>query len=163
MPENEEMKTNESAKATVSTDAQEAEATLKLKKRNEELEQENASLKEAKSKYYDVLLNSNLPEEEEPKKRSSGEIRDELIKKSDEGCSNLDYWKLAIELDDACREENNGQSCFLPRGNDVVPTADEYARADKVHDVMKECIELSDGDPNVFNMQLEKHMLNNRR
>ncbi len=163
MPEKEiEGKTNESTEPVSSTEADEAKKVLEMKKEMDSLKAENASLRKAKADYYDAVLNENVPEEE-PKKRTVKEIRDELVKRSEEGCTNLEYATLAVELDNACKAEKNGQSCFLPKGRDVTPTADEYAVASKMNAVLSECIEESEGDPDLFNMQLEKHLAKSRR
>lgn len=141
----------------------EAQALSELKAQISELKAQNANLQEAKAKYYDTVLNGQTPTQSvEPEHRAVKDIRDDLIKGMEKGITNLDYCTLALELDDAVREDaakrNHRDSVFLPKGRQVQITVDEYATADKMHDVLKECIDNAKGDPDRFNAELNAHM-----
>lgn len=148
---------NETAITQENSNVLEAQALNELKKRNDVLAAQNADLQEAKRKYYDAVINGNTVEEVAPKERTVKEIRDDLISKQEKGCTNLEYAQLVVELDDACRREQ-GQSCFLPKGRDVTVTADEAMLSEKFPAVLKECIETAEGDPDIFNNELKRHM-----
>lgn len=152
-PKKEEAKTN--------PEIDTAQLIKQLKAQLDETKLQNAELKEAKAKYYDIVLNggSASPEPAKPKHRPISEIRKDLINSFSDNkeVTNLDYCKLVYELDEATREET-GESCFLPKGHNVTPTVDEYATADKMHDLLKEAIDASDGNPISFNAELKKHI-----
>lgn len=136
---------------------EEAQALTEMKRRNSELEAENAQLQAAKKQYYDAVLNGQKAEPEVVKLRTRQEIvKDmrEAIQKG--GVTNIEYAKLAVELNEACIAET-GESCFLPKGRNVSPTADEVALSEKFPDFLKECLEAADGDPDVFNNEVERH------
>ena len=166
-----EEKTNEKSQEEVeNSELTEVEALKKLKEENEKLKAQNKSLEEAKSKAYDKILNGGKIVDNEPKTRSSKEIRDEMQKTCTKN-SNLRNWQLSYELDEAVRREE-GQSSYVPKGVDengqpFVPTQDELANAEAVHDTIKECLEeagtdmstLTGGDPALFNMALKKRRL----
>lgn len=128
---------------------EEARKFSELKAENDKLKAQNADLQAAKEKYYDAILNHQEPPEDNgPKVRSREEIRKELFDGKQR--SNLEYAKLTVELDDACRREQ-GQSCFAPMNHEEGPTADELQKADKCRKILDESIKKADGDPEVFN------------
>lgn len=160
MPEKE----NETTAPTSSNpELETAQAIEKLQAQVAALKGENDNLREAKSKYFDKVLNSSGEAPTEEKHRSIDEIRKDLVNGvHSDNMSNLDYCKLIIELDDETRR-TKGHSAFLPQGKDVNPTVDEYATADKLNSVLKECINQADDDPVQFNMALKAHMPKERK
>lgn len=161
MPE--ELKKEESVPATptkvVSDPAEEAQALIELKKKLDEVTAQNEAYKKAQAEVYDKILNGGTADSAEPKHRPIKEIRADLIKGAGSEISNLDYAKLAIELDDALIADGD-DSCFLPKGRmpngeAISPTVDEVATAQKFHSVIEECIQEADGDPARFNMELK--------
>lgn len=141
-------------------EADTAEIIKSLKAKVDSLTKENENLEDAKKRYYDAVLNGGLDQKiPEKKHRPVEEIRKDLIDtfKDDKEVTNLDYCKLVLELDEAVRKDT-GESVFLPKGHGVVPTQDEYATAEKMHDTLKECIDESQGDPTLFNAQLKNRI-----
>lgn len=157
MEETEKIQTSEQGETTPDNDEAEAAAVfMKQQERIRELESENAGLKKAKREFYNSVLNGNVAKKDNgPKLRSVKECREDVIKAMDK--SNLEYAKAALALDDACIRET-GESCFLPKGKDVVPSADEVATADKFHRVLQECVDEAEDDPAVFNNELMRRM-----
>lgn len=153
----EEEKTSEQAITPQGTDLlEEAQALSEMSKKVSILEAQNAELQAAKKKYYDSILNGQTVEEVAPY-RTRDEIRKELFDEKRDEISNLDYAKLVVELDDACIREE-GESCFLPKGKDVTPTADEYMTAERFHACLVDCIEEADGDNEIFNQALARRI-----
>lgn len=154
---------NESALPSVDNpELTEASTLAKLSNQVNELRKQNEQLQEAKSKYYDQILNGSTAQVAEKKTRSISEIREDLIKSLDHDVTNLDYCKLAVELDDAVRENaekhNKQDSAFLPKGKQVDPTVDEYNTANKMNNILHECIDECGDDPEKFNMLLNSRM-----
>lgn len=148
-----------SAEKTGLSEMESAQVVAALQKKVEELTKRNQDLEKTKVAFYDKVLNSNPSSEgkKEEVHRPIKEIRDELLKKSEEGVTNLDYCKLAVELDDESIR-TKGKSVFLPEGRQVNPTAEEIATASKVNQVFKDCIEEANGDPVRFNMALQSRL-----
>lgn len=158
MEKNEEKKISEPAtpSPSVPDPVGEAQALSEMRSKVDSLEAENKSLLEAKRKYYDAILNRAEPGSAEPvAHRSVSEIRDDLIKRSNDEISNLDYARLVLEMDSALLDDGK-DSCFLPHGKGVSPTSDEYETAEKFHRILQECVDEADGDPTAFNMALKK-------
>lgn len=138
----------------------EVNTIIDLKKQIEELTNKNKELEETKKKVYDRILNGGEGQEvPEKKHRPISEIRKDLIAtfSDDKETTNLAYCKLALELDNAVREDT-GESVFLPKGKNITPTVDEIATADRFHDLLTDAIEASGDDPISFNAELEKHI-----
>lgn len=155
--EKEEEKKSETAtpSETAPDPVKEAQALSEMRAKVDFLEAQNRSLSEAKRMYYDAVLNKADPDSAESKgHRPISEIRDDLINRSDDEISNLEYATLALELDSALLDEGK-DSCFLPHGQGVSPTADEYQTAEKFHRILQECVDEADGDPTKFNMALK--------
>ena len=47
---------------------------------------------------------------------------------------------------------------FVPIGNKIKPTDDDFAKADKVAAVLQECVDYADGDSNVFTDELKRRI-----
>lgn len=160
MPEKENETT---AQVSSNPEIDTAQAIEKLQAQIESLKTENDNLKEVKREYFDKVLNSSGETPTEEKHRPIDEIRKDIVNGvHSDNMSNLDYCKLIIELDDETRR-TKGHSAFLPQGKDVNPTVDEYATADKLNSVLKECISQADDDPVQFNMALKAHMPRERK
>lgn len=161
--DNDDLNSVSATQTAVNPETAEAQALSELKKQVDVLTKKNNELQEAKSKYYDAVLNGVNPvESAQPAHRAVQEIRDDMIKGFENNITNLDYCKLAVELDDAVREdaEKRGKrdSAFLPHGEKVQVTVDEYNTAEKMNSVLKECIAAAGDDPTRFNLELKAHM-----
>lgn len=139
----------------------EAQALNEMNRKLKNLEAENAELLTAKKKYYDAILNGQTVEEV-AQYRTRDEIRKELFRQDRDEISNLDYAKLALELDDACIRET-GQSCFIPVGTDVNPTVDEKDVAVRFHELLEQAIADSNGDKDTFNSILGRVIKDKKR
>lgn len=79
------------------------------------------------------------------------ELREKLF--HNENQTNLQYCENALKLRDALIE-NGEADPFLPCGSKTLPTDEDRATAQRVADVMQECIEYAEGDSNVFTNEL---------
>ena len=69
--------------------------------------------------------------------------------------TNLQYWTNVLEL----RNEliNRGErDPFLPYGNKIIPTNDDYESAQRVANVVQQCIDYANGDSAVFTNELQR-------
>lgn len=85
-------------------------------------------------------------EEEQTKKRTAEEIRQELFGSEH---NNLDGWRLTLELREAVLEET-GKDIFIPDGHEYTATEMDVAKAQNVADVVGECIKLANGSSEDF-------------
>lgn len=109
-------------------------------------------LRAENKRLLDSLVNGRPAEEnqkEEPKK-SIEELR-ELWNKPDQ--SNLEYIQNTLNLRQALIDEGKPDP-FLPIGNQIMPTDNDIATANKVAQVFQDCLDYAEGDSSVFTNEL---------
>ena len=128
-------------------------ATIKELKQNSVDRQKYDQLKAENKKLLDSIVNGqelDLPQES--KKRSVDEIRSEMFKQ-DNGLTNLQYIQDALELRQQLISEGKPDP-FLPVGNQIAPTDFDIATAERVANVLQECVDYAEGDSSVFTNEL---------
>lgn len=151
MPENE----IESIDEDTPSGAEYIEAIKKLKDNSvpkeayEKLQQENKQLLQS-------LINGETieGESEAPDVQT---LRNELFGEEVE-MSNLEYMQKVMALRDAIMGAG-GTDPFLPYGKKIIPTEEDIATANRVADVIKECIDYAEGDSTVFTNELQRRMI----
>lgn len=91
---------------------------------------------------------------EDTSKPSAQELRKELYS-DNVNLSNLDYWQKTLDLRDIVIKET-GKDPFLPYGQKITPTTEDVAAANKVAEIVRECIEYADGDSRLFTQELDR-------
>ena len=130
-------------------------ATIKELKQNSVDRQKYDQLKAENKRLLDSIVNGqelDLPKAED--KRSVEEIRSEMFKE-DSGLTNLQYIQDALELRNALMSEGKPDP-FLPVGNQITPTDFDIATAEKVSNVLQECVDEADGDSEWFTNELQR-------
>lgn len=113
------------------------------------------ALKAENKKLLDSIVNGTevaLPHDE---KKSIEELRANYLK---EDQSNLDYISNALKLREALMAEGNPDP-FLPVGEQILPTDEDIATANKVAEVLQECVDYAEGDSNVFTNELQRRLV----
>lgn len=138
------------------TDTTEYIEAIKQLKENSVSKEAYQKLKDENKQLLDSLINGNQVEMQQMKPEITDEYVNGLRKKlfkADDGLSNLEYAKAAIELRDALLEKGE-KDPFLPWGHNISPTDEDYVKADRVGQVLKECIDYADGDSELFTNEL---------
>lgn len=91
------------------------------------------------------------PEDNKP---SIEELREELYGPKCSSLSNLEYWEKTLALRDAVIEKE-GVDPFLPIGSKISPEASDVEAANRVAEVVKECIDEAEGNSDVFTALLQ--------
>ena len=86
-------------------------------------------------------------------------LREKLYGPKCSELSNLEFWKLTLELRDAVIKRD-GIDPFLPHGANIKPTDFDAERANAVAETVKQCIEEADGDSGVFTALLQSKIAN---
>jgi hypothetical protein len=113
-----------------------------------------------KLKAENKRLISNLIEgtqdESLPKKEKVdiGQLRKELFDR-DASKTNLDYVSKSLQLREALLERGD-KDPFLPWGKQIAPTKADEEAANRVAEALQECVDYADGDPAVFNSELQR-------
>ena len=69
--------------------------------------------------------------------------------------NNLEYCDTALQLRDALIE-NGDKDPFLPFGHNVIATESDIETANRVANVMRECIDYAEGDSDIFTNELQR-------
>lgn len=103
-----------------------------------------------KNKYLKALIDGSQVVDENKEPVDISKLRQELFNGD---LNNLDYAKKALQLRDELIEKK-GVDIFVGKGSKLVPTDDDYAAAQKVADAFQSCIEIADGDSEIFTREL---------
>lgn len=108
---------------------------------------------EDNKKLLNALANGETIEAEKgPKHRPTQEIRDDLFNKEN---NNLEFWEKTLELRAAVLEDE-GKDIFLPVGHEYQASESDVNIANKVADVVQQCIDYANGDSMVFTNELQR-------
>ena len=132
-------------------------AQIKNLKENSVSKDDYNKLKADNKKLIDALANGTQVDVVEPKVSAVENINNLRKKLFGKGSNldNLEYCKTAVELRDALIE-NGEKDPFVPFGHEVVATDSDYESANRVANVMRECIDYADGDPDIFTNELQR-------
>lgn len=145
--------TNETGKEVVdNTDYLEAIKTLKEnsvdRAKYDQLRAENKRL-------LDSIVNGTPVEVAKEEKKSIEELREAYLK---EDQSNLEYITNTLKLREAIIAEGKPDP-FLPIGEQILPTDEDVKAAQKVADVLQECVDYAEGDSAVFTNELQRRLV----
>lgn len=136
---------------------------LKEAKENSVPKADYEALKAEKDKIVSEIINgdggSGNGQTPPPEQPDIAKLREELYGPKCSDLSNLDYWKKTLELRKAVRDKGEPDP-FLPIGTKISPTSDDIAKAEKVAEVVQECIDQCDGNSEVFTALLQSRTNN---
>lgn len=143
---------------TVDPNAATVEALKRLKETTVSKEQYN-KLDEQYKQALDAIINGNGVSSDTvvvENKETVEELRKDLF--GGKRLSNLDYWKKALAL----REElmaRGETDPFLPVGTKIVPEQSDIDAANRVAQIVQECIDYADGDSAAFTNELQRRTI----
>ena len=104
-----------------------------------------------KNKYLKALIDGSQVAEAQPKEPVDLDaLRTDLFTKD---LSNLEYAKKALTLRNELIERE-GVDIFVGKGSKLTPDESDYAAAQKVADAFQQCIDVADGDSEIFTREL---------
>lgn len=137
---------------TTETDFDPVQAINELKQNSVSKEMYNKVVEE-KNKYLKALIDGNQVAEAQPKEPVDIDaLRSDLFS-GKKDLSNLEYAQKALELRDALIE-SQGVDIFVGRGSKLTPTNDDYEAAQRVADTFQQCIDVAQGDSEIFTREL---------
>lgn len=104
----------------------------------------------------DALMNGySLESKKEEKPIDIAELRKELFSNKYKKTTDLEFFTKVEELTKGI-EQAGGVDPFLPVSKDYVPTGEDIERAERIHSVIRECIDYAQGDPQAFTNELQR-------
>ena len=120
-------------------------------KQNSVSKEEYAKVVAEKNKYLKALIDgSQVAGEKSDKTVNVKELRKDLFTKD---LSNLEYAKKALELRNALID-SDGVDIFVGKGSKLTPDESDYNAAQRVADAFQQCIDIADGDSEIFTREL---------
>lgn len=111
-------------------------------------------LRSENKKLLDALVSGQQIDIQKEEKVSVDDLRKKLFTRDSE-LSNLEYVETSLKLRDALIEAGE-RDPFLPYGEKIQETAEQHDKANRVAEVLKECIEFADGDSGIFTAELQR-------
>lgn len=149
-----EILTNESRQENVVSNDNYIEAIKEIKE-NSVAKEEYLKLKEENKQLLKSLVNGETRQVEEKEPVDIDALRNDLFNKD---LSNLEYITKSLQLRDELIERGE-KDPFLPYGKNILPTDDDIEKAEKVANVLKECVEIANGDSGVFTNELQRRLV----
>lgn len=149
-PEDKEKKDPEDPTKKYLDEIEKQKAAVKAK--DEELRKAHEENRTLLNRILDGDLGPDDPDPEQKESKTVTELRDELFKSKKE-LNNLEFGKKTLALRDKIMEEG-GIDPFLPQGSKVRITAEDREAANRVAECMKHCIEVADGDSEIYTREL---------
>ena len=146
--ENENLINEQTADNRSTTTAEDYIDAIKNLKQNSVDKAAYDALRSENKKLLQSLVNG---EEIEPQNKDLTEDINDLRKDilTNDSLTNLEYWDKVLKLRSALLKRGD-EDPFVPQGNKVAATANDYAKAEKVATIMQEMVDNAEGDPNVF-------------
>ena len=130
-------------------------AAINELKQNSVNREDYNKLKAENKKLLDSIVNNVPVEVQSPQRKSIEELRAAYLK---EDQTNLEYISNALKLREALISEGKPDP-FLPIGEQILPTDEDVAAANKVASVLQECVDYADGDSAVFTNELQRRLV----
>ena len=130
-------------------------AAINELKQNSVNREDYNKLKAENKKLLDSIVNGTPVEVQSPQRKSIEELRAAYLK---EDQTNIDYISNTLKLREALIAEGKPDP-FLPIGEQILPTDEDIAAANKVASVLQECVDYAEGDSAVFTNELQRRLV----
>lgn len=134
---------------TTETEFDPVQAINELKQNTVSKEEYN-KVKAEKDKYLKALIEGSQVADEKKEPVDIDELRKSLFTKD---LDNLTFAKKALELRNELIERE-GVDIFVGKGNKYAPDKSDYEAAQRVADAFQSCVDIADGDSEIFTREL---------
>ena len=119
-------------------------------KKNTVSKEEYNKVKAEKDKYLKALIEGSQVADEKKEPVDIDELRKSLFTKD---LDNLTFAKKALELRNELIDKQ-GIDIFVGKGNKYAPDKSDYEAAQRVADAFQSCVDIADGDSEIFTREL---------
>lgn len=131
-------------------------AAIKELKENTVSKDEYEKLVAKNKQLLDAYVHGQAPEKVEAEvTQTVEELREKAFK---DGQTNLEYVTNALALRNKVIEEG-GVDPFVPNGYQIKPTEEDIQAAQRVADVLQQCVDYAEGDSEVFTNELQRRTI----
>lgn len=111
-----------------------------------------------RDKFARALMRGEQLEVEAPEKPDVNQLRIDLFTEDVQKYTDVEIAEKTLQLRQAILDEG-GIDPFVPFGQQTAPEESDFATAQRVADVLKECIDISNGNNAIFLAQLQSRMI----
>lgn len=116
------------------------------------------SLQAEHNKLLKALVNGDEVEVEAPEKPNIDELRLSLFTEEVQKLNNLQFVENSLKLRNALLEAGEADP-FVPCGNSTAPEESDFATAERVAQILQECVDYANGDSQVFTAELQRRTM----
>lgn len=133
--------------------------TLKKLKENTVPKEDYLKVVQENKELWEATLNGDKLDTEEKEKEAPNikELREDLFGGKKQ-LTNLEYWDKTLKLRKALMEKGETDP-FVPVGEKIVPEQSDFDAAERVAEVVQECIDYANGDSEVFTNELQRRTI----
>ena len=111
-------------------------------------------------KLLDTIVSGQSLEQTEVKQEVDVDaLRKELFGKSRRDLSNLEYVDKALQLRKALMEKEEQDPFVMKAGPRSSPEPEDFKKAERVASVLQECVDIADGNADVFNNEFQRRLI----
>ena len=115
-------------------------------------------LQEENKQLLNSLVNGETIENPDAEQKESiEELRTKLFGTKRKDLTNLEFVENSLKLRNALMESGE-MDPFVPVGSKIKPTDEDFAKAKKVAEVLQECVDYAEGNPDVFTDELKRRI-----
>ena len=127
-------------------------------KANSVSKEDYLKLREENQRLLKAFVNGETPgSAQHVEKPDINALRAELFGNSKKDLSNLEFVDKALELRQAVIDDG-GLDPFVANSRLVHPTDEDFTRAEKVANILQECVDYADGNAGVFTDELKRRI-----
>lgn len=139
----------------IEVDVQKYIDTINDLKNNTVSKEEYQKLKDENKTLFDSIMNGNANSSTEETKPTAQELRNKLYGPDCEKLTDVEYVEAVCDLRDILLEEE-GIDYMAPTGTQYSADYNDKAAANKVYEGFRHCLEVSDGNNEVFHQELSR-------
>ena len=155
---NEPIKSESQQKEVVEEEFDPIEA-IKEMKQNYVPKKEYEKVVKEKNDYFKALVNGDTFEAKPEEPVDINQLRKDLFS-DNSSLTNLDFIKKSLKLRDEIINRE-GKDPFCPYGKHISPDDSYYINSQKVADGLQHCIDVADGNPDIFRQELYRITVDN--
>lgn len=117
-------------------------------------------LRQANKQLMDTIVNGQSQQQADVKEDVNvDEIRAELFGDKRRDLSNREYVEKMLDLRKGLMERGEQDPFVMKAGKKSSPEKDDFEKAQAVADVLQECVDIADGNDDVFNNEFQRRIM----
>ena len=136
-------------------------ATIKQLKENTVSKETYLKLKEQNKQLLDSVVNGQTMEQQIPQKEpvDIDALRKDLYGNISNNMTGLEYVDKTLQLRKELIKKGEPDPFVVKAGKNCSPEVSDFEKAERVASVLQECVDIADGNPDVFNNEFRRRLI----